>query len=513
MSSFSHTEFKAAEAAKAFYKDAVASIMEGDVAELKKLVSSFLDNTDGVTMEDILEQFHSEGKTILHLAASSGHVNVVTHIISESKDPRRLVNLADNAGFTPLINATISESIPIMKMLINLGANVNARNNDGATAAHFAAGDGAVERLQILCEAGADLTLLSQSGTPLHWASGKGHVDALSYLISEGADANARSDSGLPAIFLAAAAFSDACASVLVRSGADIGFIVTGNLTILHMCAENGLEMSVKLMLEAPTNTGINCARIPTVDGNLAIHMAAMGGHRRIVELLLSATPLIGLPDKHLSEEAKAAPGETLFELSMIAAGSTIDNLLDDILLDGSARLQQWEAKYMSPQSNPAPPPAPHLSNPITPTLNPVTDPEIITKADELKAAGNVHFSRQEYTKAIECYTQALQLLPDNAALWSNSSAAKLSSGDLEGALRDAEICRRLQPEWAKGCYRLAAARLALGMFEDAAVSAFEGTKLDENNADLKKILKEAVQKGRLEHQAKTSGGDKSGRK
>ena len=86
---------------------------------------------------------------------------------------------ADNAGFTPLINATISESIPIMKMLINLGANVNARNNDGATAAHFAAGDGAVERLQILCEAGADLTLLSQSGTPLHWASGKGHVDAL----------------------------------------------------------------------------------------------------------------------------------------------------------------------------------------------------------------------------------------------------------------------------------------------------------------------------------------------
>ena len=80
-------------AAKAFYKDAVASIMEGDVAELKKLVSSFLDNTDGVTMEDILEQFHSEGKTILHLAASSGHVNVVTHIISESKDPHRLVNL------------------------------------------------------------------------------------------------------------------------------------------------------------------------------------------------------------------------------------------------------------------------------------------------------------------------------------------------------------------------------------------------------------------------------------
>ncbi len=333
-------------------------------------------------------------------------------------------------------------------------------------------------------------------------------------MISEGADANARSESGLPAVFLAAAAFSDACVSVLVRSGADIGFIVTGNLTILHMCAENGLEMSVKLMLEAPTNTGLDCASIPTVDGNLAIHMAAMGGHRRIVELLLTATPLIGLPDKHLSAGARAAPGETLFEVSMLAAGSSIDSLVDDLLVDGTARLQQWEAKYMSPQSNPSPPqPAPHLSNPIMPTLNPVTDPEIITKADELKAAGNLHFSRQEYPKAIECYTQALQLLPDNAVLWSNSSAAKLSAGDFDGAVRDAEICRRLQPEWAKGCYRLAAARLALGMFEDAAVAAFEGTKLDENNSDLKKILKEAVQKGRLEHQAKTSGSDKGVKK
>jgi predicted TPR repeat methyltransferase len=64
-------------------------------------------------------------------------------------------------------------------------------------------------------------------------------------------------------------------------------------------------------------------------------------------------------------------------------------------------------------------------------------------------------------------------------------------------ALADAEHCRRLKPDWSKGCFRLAAARMACGLYEDAAVAAFEGLKLDDTNASLKKIMKEAVAKGR----------------
>lgn len=79
------------------------------------------------------------------------------------------MSAADNGGFTPLINATISESLPVMSLLLELGAEVNARNKDGASAIHFAAGDGQVERIRILCDAGADLTLLSEAGSPLHW--------------------------------------------------------------------------------------------------------------------------------------------------------------------------------------------------------------------------------------------------------------------------------------------------------------------------------------------------------
>ena len=47
-----------------------------------------------------------------------------------------------------------------------------------------------------------------------------------------------------------------------------------------------------------------------------------------------------------------------------------------------------------------------------------------------------------------------------------------MSVKDYDAALADAEACRRLRPAWAKGCYRLAVARLALNQFEDAAVMA-----------------------------------------
>ena len=41
----------------------------------------------------------------------------------------------------------------------------------------------------------------------------------------------------------------------LVEAGADIGIIVSGNLTTLHICAENGLAAAVTAILQ--TETGL----------------------------------------------------------------------------------------------------------------------------------------------------------------------------------------------------------------------------------------------------------------
>jgi len=155
----------------------------------------------------------------------------------------------------------------------------------------------------------------------------------------------------------------------------------------------------------------------------------------------------------------------------------------------------------------------------------PAATPEDASAAQAAKDRGNACFSSKDHQGAAAAYTEAILLDGSDAVFFSNRSAAWLElansgkadnansgkdggggAGGKEGerlkqrALADAEQCRRLKPDWAKACYRMAAARMACNLFEDAAVSAFEGLKLDDTNAALKKIMKEAVAKGREEH-------------
>ena len=129
-------------------------------------------------------------------------------------------------------------------------------------------------------------------------------------------------------------------------------------------------------------------------------------------------------------------------------------------------------------------------------------------KAAAFKDKGNAFYKKSDYVQAIEAYSQGLTLDPTNHIIYSNRSACYLALQQLDACLKDAEICRRLVPHWLKGCFRLATARFALGLYEDAAVAAYEGLQLDEGNEELKSLLQRAVKKGQQEHKAKLAGGE-----
>lgn len=97
-------------------------------------------------------------------------------------------------------------------------------------------------------------------------------------------------------------------------------------------------------------------------------------------------------------------------------------------------------------------------------------------------------------------YTAAIALDGTDAVFWSNRSAVWVELKVFDKALTDAEQCRRLRPDWPKACFRMATARLALNQYEDAALAAFEGLKMDEHNAALKKLMNDAVAKGQEAH-------------
>ena len=93
------------------------------------------------------------------------------------------------------------------------------------------------------------------------------------------------------------------------------------------------------------------------------------------------------------------------------------------------------------------------------------------SKVAALKEQGNELYLQKRYAEAVRIYTQALELDPTNHVLYSNRCASSLrEEGDLAAttaALRDAIKCIELQPEWAKGFFRLGAAREKLGQLPE----------------------------------------------
>lgn len=134
---------------------------------------------------------------------------------------------------------------------------------------------------------------------------------------------------------------------------------------------------------------------------------------------------------------------------------------------------------------------------------------EAAAQAEGFKAEGNRLLAAKELAQAVEMYSRAIELDPDNAVYYSNRSAAFLAMGDARGkALKDAERCIELRPDWWKGYSRKGAAEHALQRFDAARATYNEGLKLDPDNASLAQAAEEAYAAGqahsqRLREQAK----------
>lgn len=349
-----------------------------------------------------------------------------------------------------------------------LGADVTLSTKEGATALHFAAADGNVSRMQILCASNTvDLNASSASGSVLHWAAGKGHADAVRFLLQhtgpKKVDVNQVTKEGVSAVLMAAVAGSDEAVAHLVDAGADVGAIVTNNLTVLHICAEHGMQRAVEAILKTPT--GVKCCSVATSDGdNWPIHLAAMSQHRDIVRMLLPHSRAI-------------VPGEVVSEGE--------DKEVEWMVQEGARRSDLWHAQHAKQQEQ-----SKSTSNASSNSNSSSHDASSAAAfayfdalpgdvadaalAETHRTSGNLRFKEGDFAGAASCYTDAIAANKSDALHWSNRSACYLLLKDHAQALRDAEICRRLRPDWPKACFRLAQARLALGRYEDAAVAAFE---------------------------------------
>lgn len=115
-----------------------------------------------------------------------------------------------------------------------------------------------------------------------------------------------------------------------------------------------------------------------------------------------------------------------------------------------------------------------------------MSDPE------QWKEKGNAAFQAAEYLKAVQYYTQGIELEPTNRALFSNRSAAYLKIEDYAKAKLDAKICIDLDRTWPKGWWRLGTAQLEDKDYEAAKATFTEGLKVCAGDTNLKNGLDKA---------------------
>jgi len=116
----------------------------------------------------LLNAQDSDGRTPLHVATSSGGIDVTRFLLDQKAD----VNAKDSMGWTPLMIAVSAGFEPLVDELIGSGADVKAVNDKGITALHYAASKGRVQIGKKLLVRGADINARDRANQlPLHRAA------------------------------------------------------------------------------------------------------------------------------------------------------------------------------------------------------------------------------------------------------------------------------------------------------------------------------------------------------
>ena len=108
-----------------------------------------------------------------------------------------------------------------------------------------------------------------------------------------------------------------------------------------------------------------------------------------------------------------------------------------------------------------------------------------MSTAKEWKDKGNLLVQERKYGEALECYSKAIELDPNDPILYSNRSAMYFNCGDYDNAIYDAEEAIRLKPDYAKAYLRKGNALEKKQRYQEALSTYKIGLEKDSNNKQL----------------------------
>jgi ankyrin repeat protein len=158
--------------------DALEALYSGDAAKARELLppddeltvfeaAAFgrLDALRRILDEDQAQAtaLSKDGFTALHLAIFGSQEEAARLLLQRGADPTAL-STNEAVRVPPLGTAAFVRSVPLARLLLDSGADVNGRGEGGFTALHSAAQNGDEELARLLLERGADKSLATDDG-------------------------------------------------------------------------------------------------------------------------------------------------------------------------------------------------------------------------------------------------------------------------------------------------------------------------------------------------------------
>ncbi len=217
----------------------------------------------------------------LYVAVMENSLPIVKFLINKGAN----INLGTENGYsTPLYGASKYGYLDIAQYLIEHGADINKTNNIGSTPLYGASSNGQLEIVRLLIAHGADLNKAIVNGkwVPLHAASDRGYLEIVRALIDSGADIDKQSEDGSTSLYLACEKGHLEVARALIDHGADVNKANNDGRVPLYVASLNRHLELARLLIEHRAD--INKEE---KNGFTPLYTASNNGHLEVARLLI----------------------------------------------------------------------------------------------------------------------------------------------------------------------------------------------------------------------------------
>ena len=224
----------------------------------------------------------NNGMNCLHIAALKGHLNLCKKLINKHKFD---LGMTDNSGWTALHCSAQSGNYELFTYFADKETDIHLKTNDGTNCLHIAALQGNLNLCNLLINKYRfDVNVAQKGGwTALHCSAQSGNYELVTYFADMGVDCHLKINGGLNCLHIAALnGHLKLCKYFLKIHNIDVNMEDNDGRTPLHYSASNGSFDVFSYIFRKASEIYCKTNNMENV-----LHFSAKNGHVNICEFVL----------------------------------------------------------------------------------------------------------------------------------------------------------------------------------------------------------------------------------